>query len=130
MRGKEEKTLLRPGGSQNPPGRFKSWFKLCIGIAALWFLTYVVGPFVDNLPWINQRDGTLRESALLAGVAVTGEGKAEASMGVDAGDFDPAVSFIDDSGINTPAFYYTGVEEVGEAVVHIRNSLEYPPKEQ
>jgi hypothetical protein len=93
MRGKEGKTLLRPGGSQNPPGRFKSWFKLCVGIAVLWFLTYVVGPFVDNLPWIK-----------------------------------PAVSFIDDSGINTPAFYYTGVEEVGDAVVSIRNSLEYPPQ--
>jgi len=94
MRGKEEKkTLLRPGGSQNPPGRLKSWFKLFIGIAALWFLTYVVGPFFDNLPWIK-----------------------------------PAVSFIDDSGINTPAFYYTGVEEVGDAVVSIRNSLEYPPQ--
>jgi hypothetical protein len=95
MRGKEEKTLLRPGGSRNPPGRLKSWFKLCLGIALLWFITYVVGPFVDNLPWIK-----------------------------------PAVSFIDDSGINTPAFYYTGVEEVGDAVVSIRNSLEYPPKEQ
>jgi hypothetical protein len=95
MRGKIENPLQRPGGPQRPPGRLKSWFKLCVGIAALWFLTYVVGPFVDNLPWIK-----------------------------------PAVSFIDDSGINTPAFYYTGVEEVGEAVNSIRNSLEYPPKEQ
>jgi len=94
MRGKEEKTRLRPGGFSGPPGRLKSWFKLCLGIAVLWFLIYVVGPFVDNLPWIK-----------------------------------PAVSFIDDSGINTPAFYYTGVEEVGEAVVSIRNSLEYPPKD-
>lgn len=95
MREAGDKTLQSPGGSQNPPGRLKSWFKLCIGIAALWFLTYVVGPFVDNLPWIK-----------------------------------PAVTFIDDSGINAPAFYYTGVEEVGDAEVFIRNSLKYPPKEQ
>ncbi len=38
--------------------------------------------------WLNQRDGTLREGGLPAGLALTGEGKAEASMGVDAGDFD------------------------------------------
>ena len=42
----------------------------------------------DNLLWINQRNGTFKESALAAGVAVTSDGKAEASMGVDAGDFD------------------------------------------
>lgn len=89
------RSLLRPDGTQSPSGRLRSWFKLCLGIAVLWFLTYVVGPFVDNLPGIK-----------------------------------PVTSFIDDSGINTPAFYYTGVEEVGEAVVSIRNSLEYPPKEQ
>jgi hypothetical protein len=41
----------------------------------------------------------------------------------------PVTRFIDDSGINAPAFYYTGVEEVGDAVVSIRNSLEYPPEE-
>ena len=41
-----------------------------------------------NLLWTNQRNGTFRNTALLAGVALTSEGKAEASMGVDAGDFD------------------------------------------
>jgi hypothetical protein len=53
-----------------------------------WIDIFVANDGEDNLLWINQRDGTLRESALLAGVAVTAEGKAEASMGVDAGDFD------------------------------------------
>lgn len=95
MRGRRVNPLERPGGSQRPPGRLKSWLKLLLGIGALWFLTYVLGPFVDNLPWIK-----------------------------------PVTTFIDDSGINAPAFYYTGVEEVGEAVNSIRNSLEYPPKEQ
>jgi hypothetical protein len=53
-----------------------------------WIDIYVANDGEDNLLWLNQRDGTLRETALLAGAAVTGEGKAEASMGVDAGDFD------------------------------------------
>jgi hypothetical protein len=42
----------------------------------------------ENLLFLNQRNGTFKESALLSGVALTAEGKAEASMGVDAGDFD------------------------------------------
>jgi hypothetical protein len=53
-----------------------------------WIDIFVANDGEDNLLWLNQRDGTLRESALLAGVAVTADGKAEASMGVDAGDFD------------------------------------------
>jgi hypothetical protein len=53
-----------------------------------WIDIFVANDGEDNLLWMNQRDGTLRESGLLAGVAVTAEGKAEASMGVDAGDFD------------------------------------------
>ncbi|MBI3493202.1 MAG: CRTAC1 family protein [Acidobacteria bacterium] len=53
-----------------------------------WIDIYVANNGEPNLLWINQRDGTFRETALLAGVALTAEGKAEASMGVDAGDFD------------------------------------------
>ncbi len=41
-----------------------------------------------NQLWLNQRDGTFRDDALLAGVALNAEGKPEASMGIDAGDFD------------------------------------------
>jgi len=41
-----------------------------------------------NLLWMNQKDGTFRELALLSGVALTAEGRAEASMGIDAADFD------------------------------------------
>src|SRR6185295_10492254 len=37
---------------------------------------------------MNQRDGTFKNMALRSGAGLTGEGKAEASMGVDAGDFD------------------------------------------
>jgi hypothetical protein len=53
-----------------------------------WLDIYVANDGEDNLLWMNQRDGTFRDTALLAGTAVTAEGKAEASMGVDAGDFD------------------------------------------
>ena len=37
--------------------------------------------------FVNQRDGTFRNDALMAGVAVNGVGRALAGMGVDAGDF-------------------------------------------
>jgi len=41
-----------------------------------------------NQLWINQRNGTFANDALLAGAAVNRDGKPEAGMGVDAGDFD------------------------------------------
>ena len=53
-----------------------------------WPDIYVANDGEPNLLWINQHDGTFKESALLAGSALTAEGRAEASMGVDAGDFD------------------------------------------
>ena len=53
-----------------------------------WLDIYVANDNHDNLLWMNQRDGTFRNTALLSGAALTAEGKAEASMGVDAGDFD------------------------------------------
>lgn len=53
-----------------------------------WIDIYVANDGEENLLWVNQRDGTFTETALLAGAALTAEGKAEASMGVDAGDFD------------------------------------------
>jgi hypothetical protein len=53
-----------------------------------WMDIYVANDGEPNLLWINQRDGTFKETALLAGTALTADGKAEASMGVDAGDFD------------------------------------------
>src|SRR6185503_396804 len=41
-----------------------------------------------NQLWINQKNGTFKDAAFLSGAAVSGSGNAEASMGVDAGDFD------------------------------------------
>ena len=53
-----------------------------------WIDIYVANDDAENQLWINQRDGTFTDLALLSGVAVNADGRAEASMGVDAGDFD------------------------------------------
>ena len=49
---------------------------------------YVANDMTDNLLWINDGRGHFENTALLAGVAVNGDGNVEASMGVDAEDFD------------------------------------------
>jgi hypothetical protein len=53
-----------------------------------WMDIYVANDGRENQLWINKHDGTFENTALLAGVALPVSGKAEASMGVDAGDFD------------------------------------------
>jgi hypothetical protein len=53
-----------------------------------WMDVYVANDGQENQLWINRRDGTFDNRALLAGVALPLTGKAEASMGVDAGDVD------------------------------------------
>ena len=53
-----------------------------------WIDIYVANDKRPNHLWINQRDGSFRNEALLAGCAVSGEGFSESSMGVDAGDYD------------------------------------------
>ena len=53
-----------------------------------WIDVFVANDGDPNQLWINQKDGTFKNEALLAGAAVNRDGKAEAGMGVDAGDFD------------------------------------------
>ena len=53
-----------------------------------WTDIYVANDGQENQLWVNRRDGTFRNDALLAGVALNDAGRAEAGMGVDAGDFD------------------------------------------
>ena len=53
-----------------------------------WPDLYVANDGQPNQLWINQHDGTFRNTALLAGVALSPEGEAKSSMGIDAGDFD------------------------------------------
>jgi hypothetical protein len=52
-----------------------------------WPDIYVANDGDPNQLWINQKNGTFRNEALLAGAAVNRDGQAEAGMGVDAGDF-------------------------------------------
>ena len=53
-----------------------------------WVDLYVANDGQPNQLWINQHDGTFKNTALLAGAALSPEGSAKSSMGIDAGDFD------------------------------------------
>jgi hypothetical protein len=53
-----------------------------------WIDIHVSNDSTPNQLWINQKNGTFTNTALLAGTAVSPEGEAKANMGVDAGDFD------------------------------------------
>lgn len=53
-----------------------------------WIDIFVANDGDPNQLWINQKKGTFKNEALLAGAAVNRDGKTEAGMGVDAGDFD------------------------------------------
>ena len=53
-----------------------------------WIDIYVANDGRENHLWRNRRDGTFENVALSSGVALPVSGRAEASMGVDAGDID------------------------------------------
>ena len=53
-----------------------------------WTDVYVTNDGDPNTLWVNQHDGTFRDDALFAGVALDANGLAQGSMGIDAGDFD------------------------------------------
>lgn len=53
-----------------------------------WPDVFVANDGDPNQLWLNQKDGTFKNEALLAGAAVNRDGRPEAGMGVDAGDFD------------------------------------------
>jgi hypothetical protein len=53
-----------------------------------WLDLYVANDRRENFLWLNQRNGTFKNVALENGAALSFDGSAEASMGVDAGDFD------------------------------------------
>ena len=48
----------------------------------------IVNDNAPNFLWINQRNGTFKEDALLRGIAVDSMGQAQAGMGVAIGDVD------------------------------------------
>ncbi len=53
-----------------------------------WSDIYVTNDGKENLLWLNQHNGRFKSAGLLSGAAVSGDGKPQGSMGVDAGDFD------------------------------------------
>ncbi len=53
-----------------------------------WLDIYVANDNRPNFLWFNNGDGTFREGAMFGGCALSADGVPEASMGVDAGDFD------------------------------------------
>ncbi len=53
-----------------------------------WPDIFVANDSVPNLLFRNNRDGTFSEIGLGSGLALSGDGKAQASMGVDAADYD------------------------------------------
>jgi predicted nucleotidyltransferase len=53
-----------------------------------WPDIYVANDSTPSLFFRNQRDGTFVERGLQAGIAVSGDGREQAGMGVDAGDYD------------------------------------------
>ena len=53
-----------------------------------WIDIYVANDGQENHLWMNQADGTFKNEGLLSGAVLSDVGTPEASMGVDAGDFD------------------------------------------
>ena len=53
-----------------------------------WLDLYVANDGQPNQLWINKRGKGFRDDALLSGAGVNAEGRPQASMGVDAADFD------------------------------------------
>ena len=51
---------------------------------------YVANDGHANQLWINRGDGTFEDTAVIAGAALSGDGKAQAGMGVAVGNFDNA----------------------------------------
>ncbi len=52
-----------------------------------WPDIYVANDSTANFFFHNNRDGTFTERALVAGIALSGDGREQAGMGVDAGDY-------------------------------------------
>jgi enediyne biosynthesis protein E4 len=80
--------VSKKAGVSDPDGR--------LGLGAMWGDLdndgwpdlYVANDTEPNYLYRNKHDGTFEDIALMSGAAVSGEGKAMGSMGLDLGDFD------------------------------------------
>lgn len=74
-----------------------------------WEDLYVACDSAPSILYHNNRDGTFTDLALMAGVALSGDGEAQAGMGVTAGDYDED-GFLDLAKTNfsddTPNLYH------------------------
>ncbi|MEM7264208.1 MAG: VCBS repeat-containing protein, partial [Planctomycetota bacterium] len=76
------------------PSQIGTAFGSALGVIAAdfdrdgWVDIFVANDGLPNQCWLNQGDGTFVDDALLLGCAFNEDGVAEASMGVDAEDFD------------------------------------------
>jgi hypothetical protein len=53
-----------------------------------WTDVFIANDSMENFLFVNRGNGTFQEIGIEAGVALSDDGKAEAGMGVDAGDYD------------------------------------------
>ena len=67
----------------------RGWGALCVDLTADgWPDIYVANDLEPNQLWVNGGDGTFTDEAVLRGAAFNADGRAEASMGLTAGDVD------------------------------------------
>lgn len=53
-----------------------------------WPDVFIANDSMENFLFLNRKNGTFQETGVEAGVALSEDGKSEAGMGVDAGDYD------------------------------------------
>lgn len=77
-----------------------------------WIDLFVSSDLHQNLLFVNNGDGTLREEGALAGVAFGDQGKARAGMGVDAADYDNDghIDLVVTNFANEPNAVYRNIE--------------------
>jgi hypothetical protein len=97
-----------------------------------WPDLYVSNDAGPNYLYHNNRNGTFEEVGIVTGTALNGEGRMQASMGVDWGDFDhegrfsPVVTNFTQEGVDL--FWNrdeTGFEEIGSSAGLLQPTLPY-----
>jgi hypothetical protein len=91
-----------------------------------WPDLYVANDGEENQLWLNRRNRTFEDAAVLAGVAVNAAGKPEGSMGVDDGDDDLLIANLTGEGATLYRNDGSGIfEDVSSALSLRTKSLPY-----